>query len=163
MNCLIEEGIFRISTYAVTVEEEIKCGLVTSIAKEDFMSGYKRGSWSKMGFMSRMIPISYSYSQNDIIKITEKLYKRLVETEIEELKLKEKSIEIEGNLANQLIPYSMQLAQSLKHVYPFRQQKQLIILAMSNALYNDRNKVTQEDIDWVKDAMKYINLDYNPL
>jgi len=163
MNSLIEEGVFKISTYAITIEEEIKCGLVTSIPREDFMSGYRKESWFKIGFMSRMIPISYSYSQNDIIKITEKLYKKLVEKEVEELKLKERSVSIDENLAIQLVPYSMQLASSLKHVYPFRQQKQLIILAMSNALYNDRDKVTQEDIDWVKNAMKYINLDYNPL
>ena len=60
MNALIEEGVVRIISFAVPdeIKKEVKCGLVTSITRSDLFS-VKKG-WSRIGFLSRMIPISYS-------------------------------------------------------------------------------------------------------
>ena len=82
INALIEEGILRISTYAIDIEEPIKCGLVTAIAKEDLFSGHRKETWHRVGFLSRMIPISYSYSKVDILNMLETMHKNLVDTEI---------------------------------------------------------------------------------
>ena len=51
----------------------------------------------------------------------------------------------------------------MKLVVPFRQMKQLDILAMSNALLNNRKEVTEEDIEKIKQLCKHINLDFNPI
>jgi hypothetical protein len=164
MNGLIEEGIMRIETYAVQVSEPIKCGLVTSIAKEDFLTGYRRDTWHKTGFISRMIPISYSYEQTDIIKILETIHQGIKNGVSLELNLIDKEIKIDEKMANQLIPYAMNLGKELNDVYPFRQMKQFIILAMANALLEGRETVEQKDIDWVKEtACKYVNISFNPL
>jgi hypothetical protein len=164
MNGLIEEGIMRIETYSIHIQDPIKCGLVTSIAKQDFESSYRKETWQRVGFISRMLPITFSYSDSDINKILEKICKNILESSKFNIDVKDMEIQIDETLSSQLVSFAKDLAKEVGKVYPFRQMKQLGILAMANALLDGRNIVEQKDIDWVRDtAIKYINLKYREL
>ena len=79
------------------------------------------------------------------------------------MRLKEKEIKISDELAKELIPYSLRISEDMEKVLPFRQLKQLQILAMSNALLRNDKEVKKEDVEKVKDLSRFINLKFNPL
>jgi hypothetical protein len=178
MNALIEEGVYRIQTFYITIEDKIKIGLITSTTTQDFIS--KRSEWLSIGFINRMIPISYSYTEVDRIEILKKIANQQVE-DIKEEKLSVIAKEIKTNpeIFNELIPYAQTIdkefsvpiekkngstyTKTIPKPEPFRRQKQLEILLMANALLNERDQVTQEDFEWFKSVARWINLDFNPL
>jgi hypothetical protein len=177
MNALIEEGVYRIQTFYITIEDKVKIGLITSTTTQDFIS--KRSEWLSIGFINRMIPISYSYTEVDRIEILKKIANQQIE-DIKEEKLSVIAKEIKPNpeIFNELIPYAQTIdkefsipiekkngtyTKTIPKPEPFRRQKQLEILLMANALLNERDQVTQEDLEWFKSVARWINLDFNPL
>ena len=172
LNALIEEGVVQIQSYAVSFKEEnIRCGLISTMAREDLFD--KRHGWSKIGFMSRMLPVSYEYSQRTVIDILKKIASgRLYDDNCIELRLPPRLVKIKGDekLFNELIPYTLQLQEAEK-VYGFRRQKQLSTLMMANrlnrAIENDEDlsnlKVEQEDFDRIIKLLDHINLDYKKI
>ncbi len=165
LNGLIEEGILAIQTYALNLSEQkdIRCGLVTTIAQEDLFD--RRHQWRRMGFMSRVLPVSYSYSRNQAIKILESIaIREYVGYKSEKLKFpkKEKKIILPVKYSRAIMPYSVSLAEA-QNLYGFRMQKHLQLLMMANALMNRRDTVNNEDLEKVKELTNYINLEYNPI
>jgi len=180
-NSLVEEGVLRVSTYAEKLgvplqgmeqvqPKPVQCGLIATMAKGMLLDG--RHHWSRMGFMSRMLPISYDYgagTQLDIHKsIAEREY--LSDTPIK-LSLPDGDVEVrlESPLADDLLVLASGLASLLtsnknpEKVYGFRLQKHLQKLAMASALKEGRNVVTQSDVDYVRSLAGCINLEYYPL
>lgn len=161
MNCLIEEGIFRVETAYLSVDEPAKVGLITSIAREDLFD--RRHGWHRIGFLSRLVPVSYSYNQLDIIDILEKLAVNGIREVVPEvLKLENTRIEEDAELNKRMIPYAVAF-QVAEGVYGFRRFKQLEVLMMSSALLRGFGKVEEPDFMKVRDLLQYINLDFNPL
>jgi hypothetical protein len=163
MNNLIEEGVFRASTGTIRISEYARVGLISTIAKEDLFD--KRHGWTRIGFLSRLIPISYEYSKSDAIDIITKLSHDDIERNtITDFKIPEKPVEIKGDnvIFEKLVPFAVGL-QEAEGVYGFRRIKQLKILTMANALLNGRDKVNEEDFLAVKELLNYINLDCNKL
>lgn len=76
LNGLLEEGIVRIETYATkeTLDKPAKCGLITTLAKGVLTD--RRHQWAKLGFMSRMLPVSYDYATRTILAIQDSIAKR---------------------------------------------------------------------------------------
>lgn len=161
LNSLIEEGIFRISTGFIEVKEPIKLGLITTTTPSELLD--KRRGWLAIGFISRMLPISYEYSKIDVIQILESIAKsEIADVDYVTLKKKEKNIKTNPEIEKELIPYS-QAIDKLDTALPFRRLKQLKVLLMANALLDNRNEVTLEDLNWFKGIAKHINLDFNVL
>jgi len=165
LNSLIEEGIFRISTAFIEIKKPIKLGLISSTTIDELKD--RRRGWLGIGFISRMLPISFNYTNIDIAQILENIASgKYTDITYETLKLKEKEIKGNEEIFKQLIPYSEQIDYALskeRKVIPFRRQKQLQILLKSNALLNDRDEVTKEDLEWFKSVRYWINFDFNPL
>jgi hypothetical protein len=163
LNSLIEEGIFRIQTGFIEIKEPIKLGLITSTTKKELMD--KRRGWLGIGFISRMLPISWDFTQVDVIQILEDLAnQKLKDVTYEELKVKEKEIKENPEISKQLIPYAQAIDDGLpEKPLPFRRLNQLKVLLMANALLNNRTEVTKEDFEWFKTVAKYINFNFNPL
>ena len=71
LNALIEEGIYYIKTFYIELKEEIKLGLITSTTTADFFK--RRKGWLGIGFLSRLLPITYQYATPTAIDILNKI------------------------------------------------------------------------------------------
>lgn len=164
LNGLIEEGLVTIETYAIQEQHmNIKCGILTAITRDELTKHRRR--FLGMGFMSRLLPFSYSYDKHTVIEILNSIMdKDYIEDKQFTLKFPKTEIEITLNkkYAEAILPYTLQLSESY-NTYGFRIQKQLQRLMMANALKNNRKEVNQEDFNKVKELTKWFNLDYNSL
>jgi hypothetical protein len=168
-NSMVEEGVMGQSTYAETIIPDagkpipIKCGLIATLARGILEDG--RHHWSNMGFMSRMLPISYDYSTNTIMRIRKAISEKeyLDNTPIiVTLPKEDRAIGLESPQSDHLVILTAALV-SVEKAYGFRLQKQLQRLAMANALKNGREKVTAEDVEMIQELSNYINLNYNQI
>jgi hypothetical protein len=182
LNALIEEGVLRISTYAERIgapsdglslgadQIPVKCGLIATLAKGVLLDG--RHHWSRMGFMSRMLPISYDYGASTQLDIHKSIARRqyLTDSPIR-LSLPTSDVEVTLNSpqADDLITLAAGLTGMLtssrnpEKVYGFRLQKHLQRLAMASALKDGRDIVTQRDADYIRSLAGCINLEYYPI
>ncbi len=166
MNNITEEGIGAISTYAIHRDGKkfVKCGIITTIAKPDFMRKSRR--WYDMGFLSRAIPLTYGYSASTKVKIYEHIAKAddIRNTSIKEMWLPKVPIRVKQDtkLNVKIIELAMEL-EKWEEVYGFRRQEQLQTLMMANALKNSRTKVIQEDYDKILELSQYINLSFKEI
>ena len=181
LNALLEEGVMSISTYAerVGVQNQanaaqnqlpLKCGLITTMAQGILLDG--RHHWARMGFMSRMLPISYTYNASTQLDIHRSIANReyLSDTPIR-LNLPREDVEIRlrSPQSEDLIALASGLNSIItsvnnpERVYGFRLQKHLQRLAMASALKHGRDIVTQEDVDYLRSLSGCINLEYYPL
>lgn len=160
LNSLVEEGIFRISTGFIDIRERIKLGLITCTTENELKD--KRRGWHGAGFISRLIPISFNYTNVDVIQILEDLANQKIKGILhEDLNLKSKSIKENPEIFRLLIPYAQGMA--IEEAKPFRNLKQLQVLLMANALLRNSDKVTQEDFNWFKSVANYLNYNMNHL
>ncbi len=182
LNSMVEEGLLRVSTYASTVAppdqsndigpppKPVKCGVIAALAKKVLKDG--RHQWSQMGFMSRMIPVSYKYATDTQLIIRRSISKRKYTTDKKvELELPDDDIEVtlEKKQARELETLTSNLVGIFKtsvnaeRIYGFRLQKHLQRLAMANALRKGRDTVTDKDVELIYRLSRYINLEYYPL
>ncbi|MFC1967125.1 hypothetical protein ACFLV2_00555 [Chloroflexota bacterium] len=178
-NSLIEEGVVSISTYAETIgiprqgiqpQIPVQCGLIATMAKGVLLDG--RHHWSKMGFMSRLLPISYTYNANTQLGIHRAIANReyLID-EPTQLQLPDEAVEVNlpSPQAADLISLTAGLASIISspnnpdRVYGFRLQKHIQRLVMASALKDGRDIVTQADVDYVRSLSGCINLEYYPI
>lgn len=166
MNSLIEEGIAEISTYAqgMTMRKtDLRCGLLTAITRDKLMD--KRHEWAKMGFLTRALPFTYSYSQQQVREIMEYIIDEKYHDE-QKLKMKmprnAKEVKLPKPLARMILPEAYKFADAEK-TYGFRMQKQLQVMMKSIALYNRRTKCNKKDFRELMYLMQWINLQCNTI
>jgi hypothetical protein len=97
LSALIEEGVVELQSYAVsqkaTKVEDVRCGLITTVTPATLKD--QRTGWRKFGFMSRMLPVSYSYSVPTIDAIFNSILKKQYRQETPfKLNLPDQDIEI---------------------------------------------------------------------
>jgi len=165
MNSLIEEGIVSIHTYAVdrTFSVATRCGLITAITGEELKN--QRYHWGRMGFLSRIIPFSYSYGMYTVRRIFDSIIKDefLAETDCKlKIPKKDKEIALPKRYAERIIPAIQTVAQAQK-IYGFRLQKQFQALLKASALEQNRPEVNESDVKRVLSLMDWINFDEHPL
>jgi hypothetical protein len=166
LNSLIEEGIFRISTAFITIEEPIRLGLITSTTRRELFD--KRRGWLSIGFISRMLPVSWRFAEPDVVQILVALASgQIEEIKPEEIRLRARRVEGNPQVALKLIPYAQLIDKSASlgehETYPFRRQKQLMIFLMANALLRGAAKVEERDFEDFLELSKWINWEFNPL
>jgi len=163
MSALIEEGIIEMSTYAIrglALQKEVQCGLIACIAKQKLID--KRHQWYRIGFLSRMVPISWSYPMTTIIKIFDSITsEKYMNPKRIELDFPDEKVKIKGNekVFKELKQFSQAFGKA-NEIYGFRMQKQLQTLLKANAFKDGRKKVTMVDYDEFLEYADYINLDY---
>lgn len=182
LSALIEDGWSGKLPLGRVVEQRIIANVLTSVTRTVFYD--KRWWWAKMGFLSRFIPITYSYNQeteNEIFRwIAERKYRFLTPI-LDDLEMTEISFpsqfgeilscysKIVANRLNNILlvnPVSGKrhvFSFSIDEVKGFRYQKSLQTLAMASALLNGRREVNQEDVDRVVRITELINFDFKPL
>jgi len=169
LNSLIEEGVISLQTYAtkLRLDTPIHCGLIGAIAAEELER--KRKLFLRIGLMSRLLPISYSYTPATVVKIRQSIARQEQPVYYRvKLSLPDTSVPVElsQDLANQLIMLTSETMARWKDkdkYYGFRLQKQLQTFAMARALSQGRDMVTPEDADFAADMTKYINFQHGAL
>lgn len=159
LTLLVEEGaeIIHLGSYRCDLRVKKKprnIGLITATTRKSFEQ--KRKDWGNIGFLSRMIVCSYSYSKKTTKEVFDYINSEqfLKNNNMEDLNYKDK--EIKGN---------KQQFQRLNSIAnnDFRNLKQLQILAKSHALMRGDNQVSKEDIDEISRLSYYLNLDYREI
>jgi len=167
LNSLIEEGVAKISTYLTSIELKypVRCNIITSIAKEH-LTDDRRYRWAKVGFLSRVIPVTYEYGPSTIYQIMRSIALREYQhdTGFNDLKFPSQDVKIylPEELATQiqgLVPH----IRKAEELYGFRLQKQIQTLCMANALMAGRDIVEDIDFAIVSKLADYINFNYKQI
>jgi hypothetical protein len=153
LNALIEEGIVDYQSYLIErhyANRPARVGLLTSITPKYLTD--KRHRLIHAGFMSRMLPVCYSYSEATAGRIRQYLASRGYRQEEGgiTLQLPEdlRDVQLPLPMTERIIERASVLGQATE-TYGFRYQRQLQVLAMANALKNNRDTVNQEDVDTI--------------
>ncbi len=160
-NSLIEEGIFRIeSRYSDFVTEvPVQVGLITAVSSQDYDIRRKTQNWGAMGFLSRVLPVSYSYTNSTKGQIMHSTFLREYHTEVNfELKFPDKPIYVDLPLKYE--KRITKLANSIKDTTDevgARRQKQLMTFVMGTALKHGRDVVNDEDVDILMGYSRFFN------
>lgn len=159
---LIEEGVGRIASFRygeVSTNAPMGCGIIGCISKQDFDA--KQNSWFRIGLMSRLLPVSYNYTERTRKRIMLYTKMRSYRTE-QRIKLplpnpsKLVEIDLPLRLANNLEKLSQNLTTGTE-LYGFRFQRHLQRLAMANALSRGDTTVTKDDVRVVEGLTQYLN------
>ena len=167
LSALIEEGVVELQSYAVSKvgkSEDLRCGLITTVTPQALKD--QRAGWRKFGFMTRLLPVSYSYSASTIDAIFESILKHQYRQESAfnpKLPTTDVVVELPEDLANDANLLARFLAQS-EGIYGFRYQRQLQTLMMGSAMYEGRTKVEKKDYEFITTlTFNYFNLDCKPI
>lgn len=167
LNGLIEEGTVEIQTYATSMKLNVsaRCNIITSISKEHLFD--QRHRWSKIGFISRVIPVSYEYGASTVFDISQSIASRDYhdESNFDGLSLPNSDVDVSlpKKIALQiaaLAPNVIDKGHFADRLYGFRLQKQLQTLSMAQALYEGRTEVNQADFEKVKELGDFFNLSF---
>jgi hypothetical protein len=161
MNGLIEEGLASTSTYAIRriSNNPVKCGIITAITGDEMRD--QRHSWGRLGFLSRTVPFSYSYSMESVKKVFDYILGLdFLEERNIELKMPKQdvSIRLPRKYAQEILPSTATIAQA-QETYGFRLQKQFQALLQASALEEDRTSVNSRDVERVLHLMNWVNFD----
>jgi hypothetical protein len=152
LNALIEEGVLDYRSFLITKDysnQPARVGLLTSITPEYLKD--TRHRLIRAGFMSRMLPVCYSYSESSIGRIRQYIANRSYHQDsgIEvDLPDEEKVIELPLPMTERIVERASILGQATQ-TYGFRYQRQLQVLVMANALKCGRDTVTEEDVETI--------------
>ena len=130
-------------------------GLITATTKASF--GQHSNIWKSIGFVSRMIICTYSYSEDTIKKIVKYINdEEYLDNNVREILKGFKDVKVIS------VP---ELNQQLNTISKndFRALKQLQLLSKSYSILRGDNKVKQIDIDKIMYLSQYLNFDYKKL
>jgi len=177
LNELTAEGIVESRTFALPkrFDSPVRAGLIACITPAELED--RRHKWVGAGFMSRMVPISWSYGSDTVSEIFDYICLREYVNEkmvLPRLPKQDKEVKIDAGFAKELLNDTYQYlnfwttmvkADSGKvsegdKLYGFRYQKNLQLLAMSSALRGGRDTVNEDDIKRIHKLSRYLNLNY---
>lgn len=160
-NALIEEGICRIeSKYADFVTEiPVQIGLLTAISAQDYDVRSKSQNWGALGFLSRVLPVSFHYSDGTKDEIRRATFLREYHNEVK-FALNLPKIPVYVEIPKQFLEPVVKMANELKDptdAVGARREKQLMTFVMACALKDDREVVNQRDMDRLISYSQFFN------
>jgi hypothetical protein len=167
LNALIEEGVVGISTYATKLDSRdipVKCGLITAVTPSYIAD--RRHGWSDMGFLSRMLPVSYAYSDDTQKKVFNFIQsQKHLDDMISSLDIppRDALIKLDEGYAVALTAHVREIAEKAEGIYGFRLQRQLQILLKASAFSENRDEVNSDDIEKIVSILKYVNFEYKEI
>lgn len=160
LNSIMEEGLKNVMFYGTRKEfrEPVKCGVIAAMTKDAYKA--REPHWKNIGFVSRCIPVSFSYSEQTRLRIHDHIRNGFPQKIVEVMMGELTSIEIPPDIGMRVqelavgtIPFST----------GFRLHKQLRSLLQAEALYNQRTIATTADLEEVTRLSSFMNLGYNPI
>lgn len=165
LNSITEEGIPKIATFytPLSLDKPLKCGFISAITPGLFFD--KRSRFHKIGFTSRVLPVSYTLEKEVTAEIMSYVFRRehMKESPVN-ISLPKEDVEVrmDEKLSRQLYPITSRIGEKVG-THGFRIQRQCQVLCMARAISNGRSEVSQEDVDEISSLMFWINLDFHPL
>ena len=171
LNGLIAEGVKEIHTFKTkfSLPEPMSAGIIACLTTGEF--GDWKDYWQRSGFLSRMLPITYSYSERVEEQIFESIFTRDYRQEPPvslHFPYPPVDVNFPQALSRQLNPTAKAIGVSCAQLFVpprklrgFRGQVVLQRLAMGAALAQGRDQVIQADVDLVNAlARKYANFNF---
>jgi hypothetical protein len=166
LRSMTEEGIADLSAYQLEFDgkgQRVKASFITTITKAHY-SDFAI-AWKKTGFLSRLLPFSFTHSPYTETTIRDFLEKRLPDP-INKVKFKIKRkpppIEIPQILSKQLRIYEELLAKSTEST-AYRATIQLISMTEALAVLREESEATQTDVDIIMYLCNWINYRFNAM
>lgn len=160
-NNLIEEGVVEVHTFAQDFKVEgLNVGIISTITP--LVLNDSRHKWTRIGFLSRMLPVTFKYSQETAQNILHSITRREYHKDgpkVLNLPQEKQEVDLTQKIANKMLPLTSKFNESLnkaERLYGFRHQKQLQVLLQAHAVMHGRNRVTLEDVDAVKSIVSLI-------
>jgi hypothetical protein len=165
LNMLIEEGITNIMFYGSErkFDEPIRAGVIFAITKDAF--NYRRDYFRSIGFISRCIPVTFSYSDRTIDEIHDYIASGCpVAKSINVMTGGKKSMDVSiGQKSEQKMIKIMAISKKDRNSTGFRVHKHIRTLCKAHAIYSGHKFVTKTDIDEIERLMGFMNYDYTKL
>lgn len=162
LNNLIEEGVAKITTYAMIWDRSVKANVITAVTDQALRDG--RHEWAKMGFLSRFVVFSYSYNLSTIMQILNLYSQRGLDTSNIKIKLpgRQRNIHLPNGIADRLNPIAMKIGQQYE-AYGIRAKINLRTLLKCLAVRNKSSEVTDREYQEFLELADYMNFSFNPL
>jgi len=183
LNSLMEEGVTQLSYYGSEkkFKEPINCGLITGITKRYF--DRQIIFWRQVGFLTRMITVTFNYSASSIIEINNSI-RMEKQREKHEVKLKKIKNPVNITIPQDISIQIQQMSETLclanssylslhedssrgKRInlktYGFRFHKILRTLVKAICLYEDegkRKEVNQKDVSILIQLLRFVNFNF---
>lgn len=161
LNNMIEEGIAKITSYAMTWDREVNANIITAVTDLAIQDG--RHEWAKLGFLSRFVVFSYKYSLTAVTDIMRQYTVHGLNNDNEKpMKLPKKCINIElpEGIAEKLNPIAMKIGEQFE-LYGIRAKINLRSVLKALAFRNGRGTVSELDFNELLELADYMNFDYN--
>lgn len=163
---MTEEGVNDLSNYGMEFHSNngkpVKVGLISGITSEKYTEN--KHAWRKDGFLSRLLPFSYSHSGTTEIAILKE--KRQSTTLLDSVKISVNRNPKEVTTSESNYFFIETLARGLSNEIqgtPYRPFDLIKHLLISSASLRNSDKIEEEDIQKVSELSKYINRGYNPI
>jgi len=163
LNNLIEEGVAKMTTYATIWDKDVKANVITAVTDEVLKDA--RHDWAKMGFLSRFIVFSYSYSQSTIMEILHRYSVHGLEMKESTFKppSKEVNVELPKEIADRLDPIATRIGEQFC-LYGIRAKINFRCLLKCLAYRNGKKKtVTESEFKEFLLLADFMNFKYNPM
>jgi len=162
LNNLIEEGIVKITTYAQIWTQDVNCNVITAVTDQALKDG--RHEWAKIGFLSRFIIFSYSYSLSTVMEILNHYSNHALATDSVRLQLPKnlQNIELSQQIAEKLNPVAMKVGEQFE-LHGIRAKINFRNLLKCLAYRNARKVVTDAEYREFLELADYMNFSYKPM
>lgn len=163
ISAITEEGWVGKLPLGQTVNQPIRANVLTALTESEIKD--RRHKWAQMGFLSRFVPISYSYLNKTKDKIRGYIRDRLYSKDAPfnfELSKEKTEIAITPQVAQKVQDISLGISK-VNNFTGFRLQRQLQTLTLANALVSKRTLTTDDDYKVIKKISELINFEFNPL
>lgn len=163
LNAITAEGWIGRLPLGQMIDRPIILNVITALTEGELRD--KRHKWAQLGFLSRFVPLSYSYSRTTKDRIRNYIKDRIyVKDNVFNFEIPKSPVDIilppeEGEALKSI---SIHLSEQ-NNLTGFRLQRQLQTLAMANALVSGRTVVNEEDVKIIQKIAELINFDFNPL
>lgn len=182
LNALIEEGVYDVTIRDQRSFDGVQANILTSITPGVYRDN--RNLLHKIGFWTRVVPFTYSYTSEKVEGIFERIgtYSVLSEKPVEceipnwdyKVNIGEKATEYAEKLARKIAAsetYSEQRISRSGNVYyvkkkgghGFRHKWQMQCLLKASAVMRQDCLVNELDIDRLRRLSRWINYDFKPL
>lgn len=159
-NSLVEEGVLSIESRdsRFVTEVPVQIGLLSTIAKQDL--DHRQEEWANIGFLSRILPVSFSYKNNTMTAIRKSIKQRDYLKEVEgfniDLPSEPQYIDLPQDIADTIEQVALE-TKDANDTLGARRQKQLQVFCMARALAQGRKRVNDSDIALLQNYKKYFN------
>jgi hypothetical protein len=172
LNACVEEGVSDVTQYLgigfadiTPFEKPIRFGIATSLTRQIMEDRRRQSFWYSTGFLSRFLPVSYSYTEDQIKEIRKYIAGGLeLGDDLEKIVIRGKPRKIICDIDEVLYfeKYIDKLA-AASMTYGFRYTRHFRLMLKAHAMLRGSNKVEPIDIKEVEKLLKWVNLDYNPV